>query len=42
MEENELVDAGTYRFDETGKMIQTTEIVEEDGKYYYYEDGKLT
>ncbi|MBQ8200130.1 MAG: dockerin type I repeat-containing protein, partial [Clostridia bacterium] len=41
VEENELVDAGTYRFDETGKMIHTTEIVEEDGKYYYYEDGKL-
>jgi hypothetical protein len=41
VEENELLPAGIYRFDETGKMIQATEIVEEDGEYYYYEDGRL-
>ena len=38
---NELKEAGVYRFDENGKMIQETEIVEEDDKLYYYENGKL-
>ena len=39
---NNLKPAGVYRFDEDGKMILTTEIVlEEDGEYYYYEEGML-
>ncbi len=33
---------GVYRFDESGKMIETTEVAKEsDGKYYYYFEGKL-
>ena len=39
---NGLAEVGTYRFDETGKMIRTTEVAEEDGKLYYYENGKRT
>mgnify|MGYP002514865325 CR=1 FL=1 len=39
---NGLLPAGTYRFDETGKMIRTTEIVNEDGTLYYYENGMRT
>ena len=39
---NGLVEAGTYRFDETGKMITTTHVAEEDGAYYYYLNGKRT
>ena len=37
-----LVEAGTYRFAEDGKMIMTTEIVNENGTLYYYHNGKRT
>jgi len=36
---NGLKEVGTYRFDEEGKMIMTTELVNEDGTLYYYVDG---
>ena len=40
--EDDLLDAGTYRVGEDAKVILTTEVVKEkDGKYYYYENGKL-
>jgi len=39
---NDLLPAGTYRIDEEGKLILTTELVDEDGKLTYYENGKLT
>ena len=39
---NDLVTAGTYRFDADGKMILTTEVADEDGTLYYYENGKRT
>ena len=39
---NGLLSAGTYRFAEDGKMIMTTEVVNEDGTWYYYKDGKRT
>ena len=38
---NGLLEAGTYRFDENGKAILTTEMVEENGKLNYYVNGKL-
>ena len=34
-------ETGVYRFDETGKMNEATEVVEEGEKLYYYENGKL-
>ena len=37
-----LVEAGTYRFAEDGKMIMTTELVNENGTKYYYHNGKRT
>ena len=37
---NNLLTAGTYRFDADGKIIMTTEIVNEDGTLYYYKDGR--
>jgi glucan-binding YG repeat protein len=39
---NGLVEVGTYRFDADGKMIRTTELVNEDGTLYYYRNGKRT
>jgi hypothetical protein len=39
---NGLVSTGTYRFDAEGKMITTTEVVNENGTLYYYRDGKRT
>ncbi|MBP3478960.1 MAG: phosphodiester glycosidase family protein [Oscillospiraceae bacterium] len=39
---NGLVAVGTYRFAADGKMIMTTEVVNENGTYYYYKDGKRT
>jgi len=39
---NDLLTAGTYRFDAEGKIIMTTEIVNENGTLYYYQDGKRT
>ncbi len=39
---NGLKTAGTYRFGADGKMILTTEIVDENGILYYYKDGKRT
>ena len=38
---NGLLEAGIYRFDENGKAILTTEMVEENGKLNYYVNGKL-
>ena len=35
------MEAGIYRFDEEGKAIMTTELVDEEGKLTYYEEGKL-
>ncbi len=44
---NDLLPAGTYTFDDQGRMInppvfeeEKNGIVEEDGKLYYYEDGE--
>ena len=37
---NDLLTAGTYRFDADGKIIMTTELVEENGELYYYENGR--
>ena len=34
--------AGTYRFDAEGKMIRTTDVVNEGDYYYYYYNGKRT
>ena len=39
---NGLVKAGTYRFDAEGKMLLTTEVVNENGAYYYYCNGVRT
>jgi len=39
---NDLLPAGTYRFDAEGKVIMTTELVNENGTLYYYQDGKRT
>ena len=39
---NGYVDVGTYRFDAEGKMILTTELVDENGTLYYYLNGKRT
>jgi len=39
---NDLLTAGTYRFDAEGKIIMTTEVVNENGTLYYYQDGKRT
>ena len=39
---NNLLPAGTYRFDAEGKIIMTTELVNENGTLYYYQDGKRT
>ena len=39
---NDLLPAGIYRIDEEGKLILTTELVDEDGKLTYYVNGKLT
>jgi len=36
----DMLPAGMYRFDESGKIIMTTELVNEDGTLYYYEDGR--
>ena len=36
---NGLLPAGTYRFDEQGRIIMTTEVVDENGTLYYYENG---
>ena len=38
---NGLLPEGTYRFDEEGKAILTTELVEEDGEKHYYVNGML-
>ena len=38
---NDLLPEGIYRIDEEGKLILTTELVDEEGKLTYYEDGKL-
>ena len=38
---NDLLPEGIYRIDEEGKLILTTELVDEDGKLTYYMDGKL-
>ena len=40
-ETNDLLPEGIYRIDEEGKLILTTELVDEEGKLTYYEDGKL-
>ena len=37
---NDLLPAGTYRFDAEGRIIMTTELVDENGTLYYYRDGK--
>ena len=37
---NDLLPVGYYRFDAAGKVILTTGIVEENGKLYYYENGR--
>ena len=37
---NGLLTAGTYRIDAEGKLIMTTEIVNENGTLYYYQDGR--
>ena len=39
---NGLLTAGTYRFDAQGKLIMTTEVVDENGTLYYYQDGMRT
>ena len=39
---NDLLPAGTYRFDSEGRIIMTTELVNENGTLYYYQDGKRT
>ncbi len=39
---NGLLAAGTYRFDSEGKIIMTTELVNENGTLYYYRDGRRT
>ena len=37
---NDLLEGGIYRFDADGKIILTSEIVEEDGALYFYNNGK--
>ena len=39
---NDLLPAGTYRFAADGKIIMTTELVDENGTLYYYQNGKQT
>ena len=39
---NGLLTAGTYRFAADGKMILTTDVVDEDGTLYYYQNGRRT
>ena len=39
---NDLLPQGTYRADAEGKIIMTTEIVQEGDVLYYYQDGKRT
>ncbi|MBQ8909922.1 MAG: phosphodiester glycosidase family protein [Oscillospiraceae bacterium] len=39
---NGLLPAGVYRFDAEGKIIMTTELVDEDGTLYYYKNGART
>ncbi len=37
-----VIPAGTYRFDAEGRIIMTTELVDEDGTLYYYKNGART
>ena len=37
-----VIPAGTYRFDSEGRIIMTTELVDEDGTLYYYRNGART
>ena len=39
---NGLLAAGTYRFNDEGKIIMSTGIVEENGTLYYYRNGLRT
>ncbi len=39
---NNLLPAGTYRFDAAGKVIMATELVMENGTLYFYQNGKRT
>ena len=39
---NDLLAKGYYRFDADGKIIMTTEVVDENGTLYYYQDGLRT
>ena len=39
---NNLLTVGTYRFDAEGKIIMTTELVDENGTLYYYQNGLRT
>ncbi len=39
---NNLLPAGTYRFGADGKINMTTELVDENGTLYYYQNGKRT
>ncbi len=39
---NGLLPAGVYRFGADGKINMTTELVDEDGTLYFYQDGKRT
>ena len=39
---NNLLPIGTYRTDAEGKFIMTTEVVNENGTVYYYQNGKRT
>ena len=39
---NGLLPAGDYRFDAEGKIIMDTELVDENGTLYYYQNGKRT
>ena len=34
--------AGDYRFDAEGKIIMDTELIDENGTLYYYQNGKRT
>ncbi len=36
------IEAGTYTFDENGRMVILNGLVDEDGNTYYYENGKRT
>ena len=37
---NDLLEEGIYRFAADGKIIMTSEVVEEDGELYFYDNGK--